>query len=42
MIFPVSVLPQHGHSVSPFRDFLPCVLTPVRAFLTLARALESG
>jgi hypothetical protein len=42
MIFPVSARSQHRHSVSPFRDFLPCVLTLARAFLTLARGMESG
>jgi hypothetical protein len=42
MIFPVPALSQHGHSASPFRDFLPCALRLAWAFLTLARALESG
>jgi hypothetical protein len=42
MIFRGPALSQHGHSASPFRDFLPCVLTLVRALLPLARALESG
>jgi len=42
MIFPVQALSQHGHSASPFRDFLPCVLTLARALLTLARGKESG
>jgi hypothetical protein len=40
--FPVPALPQQGVSAIPFRDFLPCVLTLARAFLPLARALESG
>jgi hypothetical protein len=42
MIFPVPALSQHGRSASPVSDFLPCALRLARAFLTLARALESG
>jgi hypothetical protein len=42
MIFPAPALSQHGLSAIPFCALLPCVLTLARAFLTLARALESG